>query len=126
MRWLCLSVVSVVMAGWLTTLVTSRSSENESFIQGTWRAAGDQGEGRTWFMEWTFERGTFKQTGYPPLEQRGRYRVIGDTESRLQLELFEQRGTFGSKDTNLVIVVNRERDTLRIDNLEGFRRSQRR
>jgi hypothetical protein len=126
MRWLLSGVLSIVIVGWLIQLVTRRPSDNESFIQGTWRAAGEQGAGHAWFMEWRFEEGAFTQTGYPPLEQRGRYRVIGDSESRLQLELYEQRGTFGTRDSNLVIVVNRDRDTLRIENLEEFRRIQRR
>ena len=47
------------------------------YLQGTWRAAGETPDRHTWFLEWTFKDGRFKQTGYPPIKQEGKYRCSG-------------------------------------------------
>ncbi|HWS99072.1 MAG TPA: hypothetical protein VN256_02295 [Pyrinomonadaceae bacterium] len=96
----------------------------EDFIQGTWRAQGTDPSGRHgWFQEWTFEKGKFNETGYPPLEQKGSYRVLKSQGNRLTLELYDQDGTFGTENRQLEIVINKRRGTLRIGQVGPFRRS---
>lgn len=96
----------------------------EDFIQGTWRATGTDPSGRHgWFQEWTFDKGKFTETGYPPLEQKGSYRVLKSRGNRLTLELYDQDGTFGTENGQLEIVINRRRGTLRIGQVGPFRRS---
>lgn len=101
---------------------------NEGFIQGTWRIDGylDQKNRRgSWFQEWTFDSGKFKEMGYPPLEQSGKYRVISDDSGKLTLELYEQQGTFGSEDRRLEIVIDRQKERLKIGSNEPFLRVKR-
>jgi hypothetical protein len=96
----------------------------EQFIQGTWRASGTDPSGRHgWFQEWTFENGKFNETGYPPLEQKGSYRVLKSQGNRLTLELYDQDGTFGTENRQLDLVINRRRGTLKIGQVGPFRRS---
>jgi len=51
------------------------SFEAEKYLQGRWRVEGENG-GRSRFLEWTFADGNFRQSGYPPLFQEGKYRVL--------------------------------------------------
>jgi len=102
----------------------SAADSAERFIQGTWRAEGTDPSGRHgWFQEWTFENGKFTETGYPPLEQKGSYRVLKSQGNRLTLELYDQDGTFGTENRQLDIVINRRRATLKIGQVGSFRRS---
>ena len=95
-------------------------SENEDYIQGAWRAAGETGI-RAWFLEWTFDNGNFKQTGYPPIAQEGRYKVISSDGDQITLELYEQKGTFGAGKRTLQILID-EDDQLTISGTKGFSR----
>ena len=101
---------------------------NEEFIIGTWRLDGELppangGHGFHWFLEYTFDAdGTFILTGYPPLMQKGKYRVVKSDENRLTVDLYEQSGNFGDKNKRIEIVVDREKETLIIDGKEGFKR----
>ncbi|HVE59805.1 MAG TPA: hypothetical protein VNB22_23535, partial [Pyrinomonadaceae bacterium] len=97
------------------------AGENEQYIQGTWRVAGGNGI-RSWFLEWTFDDGNFKQTGYPPITQEGKYRVSSITESKITLELYDQKGTFGTETSTVEISINREESQLTISNTKGFTR----
>lgn len=104
-------------------------SEEEKFIQGAWRAGGelknkDGGPGMSWFIEWTFDKGKFKQTGYPPLSQEGKYRIIRKDGNKLTLELYDQKGTFGTENKTIEIVIDKEKDQLKISNQEGFKRTK--
>lgn len=99
-------------------------SENEKFIQGKWQVAGehksDKGADQTWFLEWEFENGRFKQNGYPPILQEGNYKVFEDSKETLKLKLFKQKGTFGDNDSDLIIVIDKENNKLMIDGKDGF------
>lgn len=101
------------------------AQENENFILGTWRLAGElpkTGGGRSfsWFLEWTFADGNFVQTGYPPLRQEGKYRIVKKEDDKLTLELYEQKGTFGTEDKQIEIVVDKKK--LKIDGKADFTR----
>lgn len=104
------------------SLMTADSLED--FIQGTWRAQGTDPSGRHgWFQEWTFEKGKFNETGYPPLEQKGSYRVLKSERNKLTLELYDRDGTFGTENSQLEIVINKRRGTLKIGTVGPFRRA---
>lgn len=96
-------------------------SEAEKFIQGGWRAAGESGI-RAWFLEWTFANGRFKQTGYPPIVQEGKYRVESAGDDKLALELYDQTGTFGETPRKIEISIDKEAGELTISNTKSFRR----
>jgi hypothetical protein len=122
-----LSLLLVVIASWVpaTGLPTPAQVSNEALILGTWRIDGylDQNKRRgRWYQEWAFGDGKFTQKGYPPLEQSGRYRIIGDEGDKLTLELYEQQGTFGNKNRRLEIVIDRQKDQLKIGSNQPFLR----
>jgi predicted DNA-binding protein len=94
-------------------------SEMEKFIHGKWRVEGQNG-GYGWFLEWTFDQGTFRQTGYPSLIQEGKYKVLSVTENKLTLDLFDQKGTFGTEKRRLEIIVDKENFQLTISGTKGF------
>jgi len=91
---------------------------NEESLQGTWRAAGETPDRHTWFLEWTFKDGRFKQLGYPPITQEGKYRVVKSEANRLTIELFDQDGTFGKEPQRMEI--SAEDGRLKIQNMKGF------
>lgn len=76
----------------------------------------------TWFQEWTFAEGKFTQVGYPPLEQKGKYRIIKSDGDKLTLELFDQDGTFGTEKSKLEIAIDKLTKTLKIGQNSGFKR----
>ena len=105
-------------------------SEEEQFIQGTWRTGGqlknkDGGPGMSWFLEWTFDNGKFKQTGYPPLSQEGKYRIVKEVGNKLTLELYDQKGTFGTENKTIEIVIDKEKNQLKIQGTDGFTKVKR-
>lgn len=103
------------------------AQDNEAFIQGKWRVEGklppnQSGHSMSWFQEWTFTDGKFLEEGYPPLGQKGKYRVINNESDKLTLELYEQSGTFGTENSQLQIVVDKQENTLKIGQNAGFKR----
>jgi hypothetical protein len=96
--------------------------ENEKFIQGTWRAGGENG-GHAWYLEWTFDGENFKQIGYPPIVQEGKYRVVSNDGDKLTIELYEQKGTFGEDRRQIEILVDKQANQLTISNMKEFRRT---
>ena len=101
--------------------------KNEDLIIGTWRLDGELPPGNSghsfhWFLEYTFNAdGSFMQTGYPPLMQKGKYKIIKSEDNKLTLDLYEQSGNFGDKDKQIEIVFDGEKTTLKIDGKEGFK-----
>src|SRR6185295_12524289 len=79
------------------------------YVLGTWRLDGElppnnTGHGFHWFLEYKFNAdGTFMLTGYPPLMQKGKYRVVKSEDNKLTLDLYEQSGNFGDKDKQIEI-----------------------
>lgn len=123
MMLLALLACSALVAAHAPRSTAADSAEH--FIQGTWRASGTDPSGRHgWFQEWTFDNGKFTETGYPPLEQKGSYRVLKSQGNRLTLELYDQDGTFGTENRQLDLVINRRRGTLKIGQVGPFRRSK--
>ncbi len=117
------------LAFMLFSSCTISAQDHETFIQGKWRLVGEfpkdkSGRSRVWFLEWTFADGKFLQTGYPPIKQEGKYRIVKQDESKLTLELYEQKGTFGTKDRKIEIDVDRKNEKLQIENHQGFRRDE--
>lgn len=100
-------------------------SENEKFIQGKWHLAGtlgDESENRAWYLEWEFKDGEFTQSGYPPIMQKGKYKVIESKENTIKLKLYKQKGTFGEEDSELTIIIDKDNKTLTINNRKGFKK----
>lgn len=96
---------------------------NDQYIQGTWQAAGDLGEGHSWYLKWTFKNGTFSVEGYPPLTQTGNYRVKSSVGSTLTVELTNQKGDWPTDDKTMVILIDKGTNTLTIDNTGPFSKS---
>ena len=99
------------------------TGESEAFVQGTWRLSGMNDASHSWFLEWTFDQGRFTLDGYPPLHQEGKYRVLKEQGRRLTLELYDQQGNFGTRTETLEIVVDKDKETLRIKAQGPFKRS---
>ena len=91
-------------------------------LEGTWRAAGDHGNGHTWYMQWKFAAGEFEMQGYPPILQKGRYRIEETSDEKLTIVLFGQSGNFGSEERTIEVIFGPGGEA-KIDQLEGFRRS---
>lgn len=96
---------------------------DEDYLQGKWRAAGESPGRHAWFIDWTFDDGKFKQTGYPAILQEGKYRVVSEEDGKLVLELYDQKGTFGEKTRQMEISVEPETKRMTIDRMKGFTRS---
>ena len=109
--------------------VASRAEDaNDDSIQGTWYLSGQVsskgGHGFSWFLEWTFDHSKFNLSGYPPLHQEGRYRILKTEGNKLTLELYDQKGNFGTENSQIEIVVNKEKDTLTIKDQGPFTRTR--
>lgn len=117
-----LVVVSLLLFSSLSLAVADRKT-NEDFIQGMWRLTGENG-GHAWFLEWTFDKGRFDLKGYPPLAQDGKYRIIKTDGHKLTLELYDQKGNFGTENSQLELVIDRKKDTLMIKGQGPFKRAQ--
>src|SRR5215213_3613075 len=98
------------------------TGENEKFIQGMWRVTGENG-GYGWYLEWTFDNGNFKQMGYPPIIQEGKYKVLSVGDNQITLGLYEQKGTFGEEKRELQISIDKQANQLTIGSTKGFSRS---
>ncbi|HEX8749078.1 MAG TPA: hypothetical protein VF717_18020 [Pyrinomonadaceae bacterium] len=105
------------------SLAHSSAKTNEDFIQGMWRLTGENG-GYGWVLEWTFNRGQFNLKGYPPLAQEGKYRIIKAEGDKLTLELYDQKGNFGTESSQLQVVLDKKKDTLMIKGQGPFKRAQ--
>lgn len=104
-------------------LASSAKERNEDFIQGMWRLTGENG-GHSWFLEWTFNRGMFDLKGYPPLAQEGKYRIIKTDGNKLTLELYDQKGNFGTEHSQIEVVIDKKKNTLTIKGQGPFKRAQ--
>lgn len=102
---------------------SSTKKTDEDFIQGMWRLTGESG-GHAWFLEWTFMRGRFDLKGYPPLAQDGKYRIIKSDSNKLILELYDQKGNFGTENSQIEVDIDKKRDTLMIKGKGPFKRAQ--
>ena len=107
--------------------VASRAKDaNDDSIQGTWYLSGQvdnkDGPGLSWFLEWTFDHGKFNLSGYPPLHQEGRYRIIKTEGNKLTLELYDQKGNFGTENSQIEIVVDKEKGSRMIKGQGPFTR----
>ncbi len=100
---------------------------NEEFIQGTWTIVNDTGTGslstRDEFFQWRFSNGSFSREQEidrgSPLFSQGSYRVVSVEGDRLTLELFDIRGdriSYNNEAFELLIILDREGDTLDITN----------
>ena len=94
---------------------------DEKQIQGAWRLTGSNGR-HAWFLEWTFEQGKFTLKGYPPLYREGSYRIIKTEGSKLTLELYDQKGNFGTENSQIEIVIDKDKDKLKIKGQGPFSR----
>ena len=106
---------------WAFAVAFHYNGENEKYIQGAWRVDGANGK-NSWFLQWAFDNGNFKQTGYPPITQEGKYRVVSNSGDKLTLELYEQKGTFGDETRKIEILINRAESQLTISSTKGFKR----
>lgn len=100
---------------------SSEEEANEKLIQGTWRLEGNNG-GHSWFLEWTFAEGKFTLKGYPPLYQEGSYKIVKTDGNKLTIELYDQKGNFGTERSEIEIVIHKAKDRLKIKGQEPFTR----
>lgn len=112
----------------LLPLLADGAPPDDSPLQGTWRLSGEtpannSGRAMAWYLEWKFSNGRFLQTGYPPLAQQGRYRVLKSEANQLTLELYEQKGNFGAADRKIEVTVAESGTELKIDGKSGFVRT---
>ncbi len=115
-----LSLILIALASF-SYIAAPVTDDNEKVMQGTWRLTGSNGK-HAWFLEWTFAEGKFELKGYPPLHQQGKYRIVKTEDNKLTLELYEQSGNFGTENKQMQIIVNKEKDTLMIDDKGPFNR----
>ncbi len=116
-----LFAIAVILFSTALPRAASYRKTQEDFIQGMWRLTGEN-SGHAWFLEWTFHRGRFDLKGYPPLAQAGKYRVIKTDGDKLTLELYDQKGNFGTEDSQIEIVIDKKKETLMIKGQGPFNR----
>lgn len=95
-------------------------SEAEQFLRGKWRAAGEN-SGHTWFLEWKFDNGKFKQVGYPPISQEGKYEIEKVEKGKIFLNLYDQKGTFGERINTVEIKIDNEMKKISISQMKFSR-----
>jgi hypothetical protein len=86
----------------------------EKFLQGTWRFEGSDEKKNSWFLKWTFDMGNFTLEGHPPLHQEGSYQITSVEGDRVTIELFDQKGTFGTEKSHVEVVLDKKKETLMI------------
>jgi hypothetical protein len=116
-----LAALAFAAAATAATAATAADSA-EQVMQGAWRLTGTNGA-HGWYLEWTFDHGKFKLDGYPPLHQEGKYRVVKEEGDKLTLELYEQQGNFGTENSQIEVVVDKDKDALKIKDQGPFKRS---
>ena len=94
---------------------------DEDPLGGTWRAAGDHGNGHTWYLQWKFKNGEFEMRGYPPILQKGKYRIDRSSEGKLSVVLFDQSGNFGAEERTIDVTFGTG-GLIKIDQMAGFRK----
>ena len=120
---LILSLLFVALIGFSFAPARATDSD-EKFIQGTWRLEGSNG-GHSWYLEWKFTpEGKFTLEGYPPLFQAGSYRLTKTGPGTLALELYDQKGNFGTENSQIEIVMDRRKDELKIKGQGPFSRAK--
>lgn len=116
----------------LTVLLLSFSSfaarapvhPQERFLQGSWRLDGSDEKKNSWFLKWTFDMGSFTLEGYPPMHQEGSYQILDVNGDKVTLELYDQKGTFGSEKSKIELVLDKKKDTLMIKGQGPFTRAK--
>jgi hypothetical protein len=109
------------------TMPSCGGSEAERFIQGTWFSSGTtpgtpQHRSVTWYIEWSFESGSFRQSGYPPLQSEGRYRVVRAEAAAITLTLYNQKGNFSETDRTIEIAIDKAGGTISVNKGPELRR----
>ena len=100
-----------------------RQSISEKVMQGTWVVEGSgDGKSSTGYLEWTFDNGKFSLNGYPQVHQEGSFRIIKRRGDKLTLELFDQKGNWGTRKSQMEIAVDVKNDLLTIKDKGPFRR----
>ena len=110
-------------------VASSVKDAKDDAIQGIWYLSGqlkdEKGKpGLSWFLEWTFDHGKFNLNGYPPLHQEGSYRILKTEGNKLTLELYDQKGNFGTDNSQIEIVRQKNRDRLMIKGQGPFTRTK--
>ena len=108
-------------------VASSVGDVNDDAIQGVWYLSGQVTDrngqpGLSWFLEWRFDHGKFNLSGYPPLHQEGSYRITKTEGNKLTLELYDQKGNFGTDNSEIEIIVDKEKDELKIKGQGPFTR----
>ena len=97
--------------------ILGMAQSNDEKIQGTWRLDTTDGK----FMEWTFDKGSFTQKGSPSISQKGKYRIVQEMGVQIKVELYEQEGTQGTENRQIIILIDAKRKELSIDRKSGFK-----
>jgi hypothetical protein len=123
MKTLLLTFIVALVVATSVPVLSQNKNTGEKMIQGTWHLEGG-GENKTprWFLEWTFKDGKFNLDGYPPLHQEGSYRVVKTKGDKLTLELFDQKGNFGTEKSQMEVVLDKKQDMLTIKDKGPFTR----
>jgi hypothetical protein len=93
----------------------------EKFLQGTWHLEGSDGK-TSWTVKWTFDMGSFTLEGYPQLHQEGSYQITNVDGNKVSLELYDQKGNFGTEKSQIEVVLDKKKDTLMIKGQGPFTR----
>ena len=66
------------------------------FIKGVWERKGATEQGNNWYIRYLFEEDTFQVFADPHLHIKGNYKIAGELENLLTLELYniQQNDTF--------------------------------
>lgn len=106
----------------MPSLAWSMSSQ-EKFIQGEWTGQEEQKQNTPppsqkgpvlgISVDWTFNKGNFKFIGYPPLKQEGKYRVAKESPDSITLELYDQKGDWGTEKMQKTFFIDRNKDQLK-------------
>ena len=81
----------VLMLGCFFLLNCSNIFNPFKKLEGKWTAGGDQGEGHSWFLEYTFKGNSYSLMGYPPLSESGKMKLKVANDDSLLIGFIVQK-----------------------------------
>jgi hypothetical protein len=104
----------------LISLTACTPDPNEVFIQGSWQYLDPHLQeivGETYLETfWTFASGTYETSSccFVRFQQYGSYNVLESEGDTLTLELFNIDGNFSSERVQIIVLIDREADTIKL------------
>ena len=113
--WMTILFLLIVMAYFLVRIDKRNPKLHRKFIQGKWQRTGKDPEGNAWYINYTFTGYEFEINAYPTMQTKGKYRIIGEVENLVTLELYDISGDGNTQRHRIQIAVDKIGNKIAID-----------